>query len=281
MRRNGYTAYAEPILSDLEQIENRDAILNTDLTEAYWPKADVIVGNPPFVGGKRLRDSLGDVYVDRLFEVYRGRCRLRPTSSPTGWPRPGNRSARIGRARRPRHHQLDPRRREPAGAGADRGCGRLMEAWADEPWVLEGAAVRVSMLGFGRGFLDRRLEGQPTERINADLTGAVIDLTKASRLKENAGVAFMGDTKGGAFDVPGDQAREWLTMPLNPNGRSMRRSEALANAMDVTRRPSDKWIIDFGWTMSEAEAALYRRRSDTLSFTLNPSAEPQARCVPV
>lgn len=27
--------------------------------------------------------------------------------------------------------------------------------------------------------------------------------------------------------------------------------------MDVTRRPSDKWIIDFGWTMSEHEAALF------------------------
>ena len=27
--------------------------------------------------------------------------------------------------------------------------------------------------------------------------------------------------------------------------------------MDVTRRPSDTWIIDFGWTMTEAEAAYY------------------------
>ena len=27
--------------------------------------------------------------------------------------------------------------------------------------------------------------------------------------------------------------------------------------MDLTRRPKGKWIIDFGWTMSEADAALY------------------------
>ena len=27
--------------------------------------------------------------------------------------------------------------------------------------------------------------------------------------------------------------------------------------MDITRRPSDTWIIDFGTTMSEAEAAPY------------------------
>ena len=38
--------------------------------------------------------------------------------------------------------------------------------------------------------------------------GAGIDLTGVRRLLENAGVAFMGDTKGGPFDVAGDQARE-------------------------------------------------------------------------
>lgn len=67
----------------------------------------------------------------------------------------------------------------------------------------------------------------------------------------------MGDTKGGAFDVPGDLARAWLKAPLNPNGRP--NSDVLKpwiNGLDVTRRPRDMWIIDFGWIMSEAEAAL-------------------------
>ena len=40
------------------------------------------------------------------------------------------------------------------------------------------------------------------------------------RLSENANVAFMGDTKGGPFDVAGDQARAWLRLPANPNGRT-------------------------------------------------------------
>jgi type II restriction/modification system DNA methylase subunit YeeA len=68
----------------------------------------------------------------------------------------------------------------------------------------------------------------------------------------------MGDTKGGAFDVPGHPAREWLQLPLNPNGRP--NSDVLrpwANGMDLTRRPSGRWIIDFGGRMSEQEAALY------------------------
>ena len=68
----------------------------------------------------------------------------------------------------------------------------------------------------------------------------------------------MGDTKGGPFDVPGEQAREWLREPANPNGRP--NSDVLGpwmNGMDVTRRPSDKWIVDFGWDMVREEAALY------------------------
>ena len=82
--------------------------------------------------------------------------------------------------------------------------------------------------------------------------------TTARKLPENAGVAFMGDTKGGAFDIPGDLARKWLTLPSNANGRP--NSDVLrswANGLDVARRPSDTWIVDFGWKMTEAEAAYY------------------------
>ena len=78
------------------------------------------------------------------------------------------------------------------------------------------------------------------------------------RLYRNLGVAFMGDTKGGPFDVPGEQAREWLREPANPNGRP--NSDVLGpwmNGMDVTRRPADKWIVNFGWSMVQEEAALY------------------------
>jgi hypothetical protein len=34
--------------------------------KAEWPQADFIVGNPPFIGNKRMRDALGDGYADAL-----------------------------------------------------------------------------------------------------------------------------------------------------------------------------------------------------------------------
>ena len=138
--------------------------------------------------------------------------------------------------------------------------GRIFNAWSDEPWVVEGAAVRVSLVCFDAEdeVGDLSLDGKAVAQINPDLTSGATDLTKVARLKENAGVAFMGDTKGGAFDISGDLARHWLQLPTNPNGRS--NADVLrpwVNGMDVTRRSAGKWIIDFGWTMSEEEAALY------------------------
>ena len=142
----------------------------------------------------------------------------------------------------------------------------IFEAWSDEPWVIDGAAVRVSLVCFspldGESALERRLDGQLVDAIHADLTasrgGIGVDLTGVQRLERNLGVAFMGDTKGGPFDISGDKAREWLCAPSNPNGRP--NSDVLRprmNGMDVTRRPADKWIVDFGWRMTREEAALY------------------------
>ena len=107
-----------------------------------------------------------------------------------------------------------------------------------------------------------RLDGAAVDEIYADLTGrrdgVGVDLTKVRRLAKNAGVAFMADTKGGPFDITGGLAREWLRLPANPNGRT--NADVLkpwVNGMDLTRRPAGKWIVDFGFSMSVDEAALY------------------------
>ena len=73
MRRNGFSEARDPILKPLDTIECRDAIMTPDGTEPDWPKADVVVGNPPFLGNKRLIRQLGENYVARLSATYGGR----------------------------------------------------------------------------------------------------------------------------------------------------------------------------------------------------------------
>ena len=73
MRRNGFPGSRKPILDPLETIECRDAILTAEGGEPEWPGADVIIGNPPFLGGKLLITNLGEEYVSTMFDVYEGR----------------------------------------------------------------------------------------------------------------------------------------------------------------------------------------------------------------
>ena len=267
MLRNGFAESRDPILQPLDTIECRDAVLTEDGQEPDWPDADVIIGNPPFLGGKLLITHLGEDYVSRLFETYAGRV---PAEADLVcyWFEKAGRQIASGKAARTGLVATNSIRgganRRALQAATDK--RRIFEAWSDEPWVIDGAAVRVSLVCFARAddksVADARLDDEPVDEIYTDLTarrsGAGVDLTAAQRLPTNAGVAFMGDTKGGPFDVAGDQAREWLRLPANPNGRP--NADVLkpwVNGMDLTRRPQGKWIIDFGWTMSEDDAALY------------------------
>ena len=39
-------------------------------TKANWPKADFIVGNPPYLGVRTIKTALGNSYVDTLRSTY-------------------------------------------------------------------------------------------------------------------------------------------------------------------------------------------------------------------
>ena len=252
----------DPVLQPLDNIREQDALLDlsdpSKPQEAEWPEADVVVGNPPFLGGKLLRTGLGDKYVDQMFTVFDGRV-PREADFVTYW----HEKARA---------QIEARHLKRAGLLATQGIrgganrrvlerikktGDVFFAYADEPWVLAGANVHISFVGQDNGSdIDRTLGGRPVPAINADLTSG-LDLTMARPLRENLGVSFMGDTKGGLFDIDADTARRLLAAP-NPDGRS--NADVVrpwVNGLDITRRPRDMWIIDFGVDMPESEAALY------------------------
>jgi type II restriction/modification system DNA methylase subunit YeeA len=248
---NGFGGRRDPILEPLETIRLQDALLDRSepgrSKEAAWPAAEFIIGNPPFLGAKKLRSELGDRVpgmsdlVCYFFERARGEIAVKRAR------RAGllaTNSIRGGASRR----VLDRIKQS----------GDIFMAWSDEPWVLEGAAVRISIIGFDDGSESERCRnGRPVASINADLTGET-NLATARVLPENGGIAFQGVVLSGPFDMPGDLARAMLAMPVNPNGRpNSDVVKPLANGLDVTRRPRDVWMVDFGVGTSEDDAALY------------------------
>jgi hypothetical protein len=73
MLSHGFNLSKNPILKPLQTIEQRDAVVNADGPEPDWPVADVIVGNPPFLGSQPMIAALGESYVTRLRWLYNGR----------------------------------------------------------------------------------------------------------------------------------------------------------------------------------------------------------------
>ncbi|TRL37586.1 class I SAM-dependent DNA methyltransferase [Methylosinus sporium] len=258
MRKNGFDVSRKPILKPLQSIDNRDAILAEDGTAAKWPPADVIIGNPPFMGAKLMKRRLGVDTTEAIRALYTGRLpgftdlvcywfeNARSMIEGGGCVRAGLVATNSIRKNTnlPVLHRISD-------------TTRIFEAWSEEEWTVDGANVDVSLICFGdNGDAPVKLNGANVQSINPDLTTG-LDLTKAKLLRQNQNGAFLGIQKSGPFDVPGATARAWMNEPLNPNGRS--NAEVLKpywNGDDVTGRPRDMWFIDFPIGLAEGEASL-------------------------
>ncbi|MBI4567494.1 MAG: class I SAM-dependent DNA methyltransferase [Planctomycetes bacterium] len=273
-----------PVLKPLNTIRRGDAILDFSRSnvpaEPNWTECDVIVGNPPFLGGKFLRRELNDEYVDALFKVWGERV-----------PPEADLSAYWHEKARAQIEKGDAKRAGLLATQAIRGganrtvlerikkSGDIFEAWADREWTLAGAAVHISIVCQDDGTeTERHLDGQPVAEIHANLTvgGAEADTTTARRLKENAGIAFMGTTKQGPFDIDRATA-EQLWRARNADGRSNRAVvRPWRNGKDITSRAVDHYIIDLD-ALTKHDAALYEAPFEYVRANVKPWREKRKR----
>lgn len=264
MHHNGFNPPRNPVLDPIENIQRMDAIIdlsNPEIPlEPEWPAADFIVGNPPFLGDKKMRGELGSEYVDTLRRLYRDRL-------------PGQLDLCCYWFEKTRV-QIQKGKCGVAGLLATQGIrggsnrtvldkikasGNIFWAMSDRNWILEGATVHVSIVGFDDGTeRDHCLDGVTVETIHANLTsGHLVDVTRAKRLRENSGVCFLGVMKAGDFDISEATAISFIRSP-NPHG--CQNSDVLRprlTARDILQRQAIGWIIDFGIDAETEEASKY------------------------
>jgi type II restriction/modification system DNA methylase subunit YeeA len=281
MLRHGVPPTKNPILKPLETIERRDAVLNDDGTEARWPDSDAIIGNPPFLGDKKMFGELGTHYVDTLRACYAGRV---PGGADlvTYWFEKARAMVESKRAHNVGLVATNSIRQRMNRRVLERiaETGAIFNAWADEPWINEGAAVRVSIVCFALDSRQARfLDGKKVERIGTNLQGETgsgntsDDLTSAMRLDQNRGICFVGIEKAGKFDVDGALARRWLELP-NPNGRPNRDVlRPYRNGKEILRRHLDRWVIDFGTDTPVEVARLYEAPFEHVLAKVKPERE--------
>lgn len=277
MRRNGFNASRNPVLRTLDNVQNIDALIGEDGAPVVWPEADVIIGNPPFLGSRKMKPELTAAYVDALRRAYK-------RSVPTGadfvcfWFAKAWEAIQTGRTERAGLISTS----SIAGGSSRRVLKPIADAramfsvWRDQPWVVEGAAVEVSLICFGRDpATSPMINGEAVVAIYADLHAAgeeKADLGRAKRLAENAGVAFQGIVPRGSvgkkiaaklslerasFVASTEQAADLFSQPSNPNGRHNREVVVpYLTGDDVTSRSLGRYIVDF-FGLDEANAALF------------------------
>lgn len=243
---------------------------------AVWPEADFIVGNPPFIAGKDLRDELGDGYAEALWATYPAVPQATDICLHFWWkaaqamvaPRQGVRAAR--RFGFITTNSLDQvfARRVLVEAMAARKPLRLVFAIPDHPWssAAGAAAVRIAMtvaeavapnLPPGRLLRvesERDIGGDAPEvrfantegSINANLTiGA--DAGAAKALAANARLCSPGvKLHGAGFIVTPHQA---TALGLGRVPGLDRHIRPYLNGRDLTGRSRGVMVIDlFGLT---------------------------------
>jgi len=237
-----------------------------------WPKADFVVGNPPFIGNKRMRERLGDGYTDAVRRVYSDTSET--VDFVMYWWRAASLLAAKKAIRRfgfiTTNSITQPFNRVVIERSEKQ---RLIYAIPDHPWVdgVDGAAVRIAMTVSGSSkspsqldtvILERPLPDGYGERavtlrsrygdINADLSFGV-DVSRAKALQANRDIAVQGmNPLGLGFRLRADDLQR---LGINPHALPGNLKPYMIGR-DLVQQREQKWVIDFfGLSEEQARAA--------------------------
>lgn len=220
---------------------------------------DFIVGNPPFLGDKKLRSELGADYIDALFALYSRRV-SNQADLCCYWFERARCEIEMGRAKRAGLLATQSIRGGASRRVLERikASGDIFYAISDREWILEGANVHISLVGFDSGEEPEKvLDERRVSSINPNLTSAT-DLSRARRLAGQQQAAFIGVSMHGPFDMDDETGLKLLCLGGNPHGRpNSDVVRPILNAYELVRRSDRRWVVAFPVDMPEREAALY------------------------
>jgi hypothetical protein len=241
-------------------------IVCADALFTDWVKADAIIGNPPFLGGKHMRMALGDEYIDRVFERF-------PDVKDSVdfcayWFRIAHNNLELnGRAGLVATNSISQGKSRAAALDyvAQNG-GHIYAAVSTQPWSGE-AKVHVSLINWSKEkpkvyYLDNLV----VSRINSSLQ-ATIDVSQAARLSANLNKCFQGVIPNGkGFIITEQEAKDWIQADFN-NQKVIKLFSMGANLAKNPNSVPDRWIIDFD-DMTIEEASNYEVPFNRLKSTI-------------
>ncbi|WP_016953022.1 DNA methyltransferase [Anabaena sp. PCC 7108] len=261
----------EPALP-LDSLDNN--IVCQDALFSEWVKADAIIGNPPFLGGKHIRINLNDDYVDRIFKHF---PKVKDVDFCAYWFRLAHdkidEKGRVGLVATNSISQ--GKSRIAALDYITQNGGYIHEAISTQPW--SGAAkVHVSIVNWcknkpGKYYLDNQLVSQ----INSSLKSS-IDVSQAVRLQANLNKCFQGVIPvGEGFIVTEQQVTAWIKADVK-NQEVLKLFSMGANLAKNPHGKPERWIVDFN-DMSIEDANNYQLPFEYIKIKVKPKRENNRR----
>jgi SAM-dependent methyltransferase len=246
--KHGLSEPALPLDILDQNIVRRDALI------AKWGEAEAIIGNPPFLGGKKLRQELGDKYVKKIQQRFPD-VQGQPDFCVFWFRKAHDSLSENGRAGLVGTNSIA----QVSGRKASldyvvNNGGIIHNAVSTQEWSGE-AAVHVSIVNWAKQPQKQNfLDGEPVSFIYSSLKTEV-PVDGAERLTENKSISFESCGLGGkGFVISQEQAEEWIKIdPQNGDVlKPMLDGKGLIN-------PNLKlnWVIDFN-DMSLEEASDYK-----------------------
>ncbi len=240
-------------------------IVCADALFTEWPKADAIIGNPPFLTGYKIRGELGEKYADRLSTGFPG---IKDKADfCTYWFRlahqaiePNGRAGLVGT-----NSITQGISRKASLEFITEKSGYIHDAISTQVW--SGAAnVHVSLVNWcyeqpTQFYLDSLLVASISPSLRSE-----INVTVSERLKANANKCFEGvKPTGKGFLITEAQAKSWMS-----NSQNSKVLKLCADADDLAKMPNglpSRWIIDFN-DMDFESASTYQKPFEHLKSTV-------------
>ncbi len=253
----------EPALP-LDTLDNN--IVCQDALFSEWQKADVIIGNPPFLGGKHMRIALGDEYIDKVFQRFTD---VKDSVDFCAyWFRLAHNSIdEKGRAGLVGTNSVSQGKSRIASLDyITQNGGYIHEAVSTQPWSGE-AKVHVSIVNWSKEKPQKYyLDNEVVSRISSSLK-ATTDVYQAIRLKANLNKCFQGVIPNGkGFIVTETQMTNWV----KADAKNQEVLKLFSMGTNLAKNPHGKperWIIDFN-DMSIEEASDYQLPFEQVQRTI-------------
>ncbi|NEO86979.1 MAG: class I SAM-dependent DNA methyltransferase [Spirulina sp. SIO3F2] len=243
-------------------------IICADALFTDWPQADAIIGNPPFLGGSRIRLELGDNYAEKVFAKF-SNIRAQVDFASYWFRLAHEHIQQTGRAGLVATNSISQgKSRSVALEYITQNNGYIHEAISTQPWSGE-AVVHVSLVNWSAQQPNSYyLDNKKVSTINSSLTSNV-DLTASARLSANRNKSFIGvQPNGKGFLIEKEDVDKWI-VEESKNREVLKPFSMGGNLAKNPHGKPDRWIIDFA-DMSLEEVNNYKLPFEYVKSKVKP-----------